>query len=193
MPNEPDRLDDQLIEQMFADITPGDFHQDHTAIDEYMLVAPLDPERFGAFIRASLDDWRRQYQEGRWHNQAQLFSATRCRLFVAQPDETSIMFASRLTREARAMNASHAVVAVISPARHWFGEGDDPVPINQDDNAAIEEALACGKLQMAICWTASFRDDDCITSSAGYSSLDSELEVEGDFTDDNPYGRVLEV
>lgn len=192
MPEDSDKLDDHLIEQMFRDIVPEDFYQDHTAIDEYVLAEPFTPDHFAAYIRSALNDWRQQYQQNRWHNQAQLFSDSRYRLFVAQPDETSEMFASRLAREARAMQANYAVVAVISPARHWFGEGNDPLSIDQNDEAAIEVALTTGELHMSICWTALLRDDTGITSSAGYSSLDGDRSAEGDFTDDNPYGRILE-
>lgn len=175
-------------EQLFDNLSVADFIRDTSATDEIPLKAPIDEQTFAQLAGVFVTAWIEQYRESRFRNHALLFNTTIRRAFEMEGDETGAMFASRLTREARAMQASVALVATIG-----FSATLPPHQRTPD----LDTALAAGLAKGGLCWVALRKpaEEDTIRI-AGFVPFDGTRQSGpaeiGQPDDDNTYNYLLE-
>lgn len=123
-----------------------------------------------------------------------LHSLDKRRYFQPDADETAPMYANRLHREAKQMNATWIFNAMVAPGAHF--EGEAPEPIDPDNFEAVQAALESGRLNMSVCWYAEMREGERVLTRSGVIPVTPDgvlmAGIEGDLDPRlNPFAEVL--
>lgn len=99
------------------------------------------------------------------------------RFFKGEDDEVPSDFARRLKREASQIRATWAFSAMIAPARVRVA-GEESIEIPIGDVKAIETALDNGQLDLALCWSATLREQGENLYRGGVMFLDNNGDIQ---------------
>lgn len=169
---------------MFDHLTPADFLRETSARNEQPTPQPLrnlglnrGPIGFDLFVDLWLTQCReRAATEDDFAPFAVLSSPEAERYFEGEDDELPADFARRLQREASQMGAAWLFVAMVAPARAIHRDDESPDEIG-DDVASIEKALIDGQLDLCVCWSSAFSEDNVHRTRAGIMYLDDEGQI----------------
>lgn len=194
-------MDEDDITQVFADITPEDFHRDTSALDRLT----YDPgqahftsgiNNFNGFVDAHVRRSKEaSHKPSGFHAFSTLHNPTEQRHYHPDDDETAQQYASRLAREASEMQATWFYTAMLAPGRAYM-EGETPPEVDADNPDELAAALESGLLHLSICWFAQSNEQDPPFRRSGIIVLDEEGhatdEVEGEIDADcNPFHFVM--
>lgn len=180
------------ISTAFANVKPEDFHRETSALTDQAAPSTTGEEPFHTFIdMLILISKNRVFTKSVFEPFAVMANTERQRLFAADQDETPEDWATRLQREARAMQATWLYVSLLTPARHYIDQPLDTL----DTPEAISAALDKGDVAISLCWAAFRREGEEFEQLAGMIPLTKDVQpgpsTEGAPADNNPFIKVL--